>query len=98
MFERLRAEADVDLDRPGMQVLWLLDEGPLRLSQVAARLGLDLSTISRKVAQLERAGLVERGEDPADRRAAAIALSVSGRDVHARLQAARRGMLEHLLT
>jgi len=93
MHERLRTRAGVDLDRPGMQVLGLLAEGPLRLSDIAGRLALDLSTVSRKVAQLERQGLVVRAEDPRDRRASTMALSETGRDAHSRLMQGRREML-----
>jgi DNA-binding MarR family transcriptional regulator len=42
--------------------------GPLSVGELAARLGLSLPTVSGVLADLDRAGLVERHADPADRR------------------------------
>jgi DNA-binding MarR family transcriptional regulator len=42
--------------------------GPLTVGELAARLGLTLPTVSSVRADLDRAGLVERRPDPADRR------------------------------
>ncbi len=54
-----------------------LMEGPARISQLADRIGLDVSTTSRKVAELEAAGLVARTLDPGDRRAALVSTTAS---------------------
>jgi DNA-binding MarR family transcriptional regulator len=42
--------------------------GPLTVGELASRLGLSLPTVSGVLADLDRAGLVERSPDPADRR------------------------------
>ena len=42
--------------------------GPLTVGDLASRLGLTLPTVSGVLADLDRAGLVERRPDPADRR------------------------------
>jgi DNA-binding MarR family transcriptional regulator len=42
--------------------------GPLTVGELAARLGLTLPTVSGVLADLDRAGLVARHADPADRR------------------------------
>jgi DNA-binding MarR family transcriptional regulator len=42
--------------------------GPVTVGELAAQLGLTLSTVSGVLADLDRAGLVERHPDPADRR------------------------------
>jgi DNA-binding MarR family transcriptional regulator len=42
--------------------------GPLTVGELAARLGLTLPTVSGVLAELDRAGLVQRQADPADRR------------------------------
>jgi DNA-binding MarR family transcriptional regulator len=42
--------------------------GPLTVGDLAFRLGLTLPTVSGVLADLDRAGLVERHPDPADRR------------------------------
>jgi DNA-binding MarR family transcriptional regulator len=43
-------------------------DGPLTVGELAMRLGLTLPTVSGVLADLDRAGLVERRPDPADRR------------------------------
>jgi DNA-binding MarR family transcriptional regulator len=48
--------------------------GPLSVSELARRLGLGLSTTSAIVGQLNRAGLLERAEDEADRRRTIVRL------------------------
>jgi DNA-binding MarR family transcriptional regulator len=45
-----------------------LREGPITVSELAARLDLTLPTVSGVLADLDRAGLVDRRADPADRR------------------------------
>jgi DNA-binding MarR family transcriptional regulator len=42
--------------------------GPLTVGELASRLGLTMPTVSGVLAELDRAGLVERHADPADRR------------------------------
>ncbi len=42
--------------------------GPVTVGELADRLGLTMSTVSGVLADLDRAGLVERRPDPADRR------------------------------
>src|SRR6516164_5405959 len=45
-----------------------LRDGPVTVSELASRLDLTLPTVSGVLADLDRAGLVERHPDPADRR------------------------------
>ncbi len=76
------------LDQAGAAVLSHVgDFGPLRLSELAERLCLDVSTVSRQVPALEREGWVDREADPCDRRAQLLRLSPAGR---AALAARRR--------
>lgn len=80
------------LSTPGFGPLVALHRcGPTRVSELAARLDVDLSVASRQVATLEAAGLVERDPDPADRRAHLLGLTDAGRaalaDVHGHLTA-----------
>lgn len=42
--------------------------GPITVSELASRLGLTLPTVSGVLADIDRAGFVERHADPADRR------------------------------
>jgi len=42
--------------------------GPLRVSELVQRVGVDQSTVSRQIRPLEELGLTVRSEDPGDRR------------------------------
>src|SRR5262249_57446714 len=55
--------------------------GPVRPSELADRLQLDASTVSRHLRNLEQAALVVRGADPNDRRAARVCVSAAGQTV-----------------
>ena len=59
-------------------VLKHLTPGSMRITALAATTQLDTSTVSRHVTQLEQAGLVERSQDPDDRRAQRVGLTVEG--------------------
>ncbi|MCP2165555.1 MarR family winged helix-turn-helix transcriptional regulator [Goodfellowiella coeruleoviolacea] len=61
-------------------VLLLFEAGPLRMSDLAAGLLLDKSTVTRQVDAAARLGLVERTTDPGDARARLVALTPAGRD------------------
>ncbi len=56
----------------------LMATGGMRLSDLAAHVGLDASTVSRQIKQLEDKGIVERTPDPADGRASLIQLTTFG--------------------
>jgi len=53
--------------------------GPLRLSELAERMGITAPTASRAVDGLVKLGLLERLPDPADRRAVSIDVTAPGR-------------------
>ncbi len=56
----------------------LMCSDALRVSDLASRLELDASTVSRQVKQLEDKGIIERTQDPADGRASLVQLSTAG--------------------
>lgn len=90
--------AGIALDRAAYVVLARIGEwGPLRLSELAERLGADVSTASRHVHQLELDGYVDRAEDPSDRRAWLLSLTPSGADAVARVRSARQAAVARLL-
>ena len=78
----------------GFQVLLVSSEG-LRGNQatIATRLGIDRTVMTYLVDDLERAGLVERRPDPADRRARQVVLTAKGECVLA-ASAAQLGDIE----
>jgi DNA-binding MarR family transcriptional regulator len=96
---RLARELHPDLDGAAYGLLALLqDAGPLRASDLVARLGLDKSTVSRQVASLVDLGLVDRAADPADGRAQVLTASAEGAARLARIREVRRARWEADLT
>ncbi|GAA1872950.1 hypothetical protein GCM10009836_62360 [Pseudonocardia ailaonensis] len=88
------ATQDYGLEAATLPVLARLGaEGPQRSGEIAAAMCADPSTISRQVAALVRAGLVERRADPGDGRASQLATTAEG---HRVLDAERRRRAEQL--
>ncbi|MFG2492499.1 MarR family winged helix-turn-helix transcriptional regulator [Streptomyces caniferus] len=56
----------------------LAAHGPLRISELAARMNIALSTTSRMVDLLDNCGWIARRPDPADQRASLISLNDDG--------------------
>jgi DNA-binding MarR family transcriptional regulator len=95
MSARLSRELHPDLDGAAYGLLVLLeDAGPLRASDLVARLGLDKSTVSRQIASLVDLGLVTREPDPADGRAQVLGTSPEGAARLSRVRDARRARWE----
>ncbi|ONK11826.1 MarR family winged helix-turn-helix transcriptional regulator [Streptomyces sp. MP131-18] len=82
------------MDRAAYLLLSRLDQdGPAGVKALAARLGIDSSTVTRQVAPLVDAGLVHRTADPADGRAVVLALSPPGADRLAEVRSSRRRLI-----
>ena len=71
--------------------------GPQRTSALAEGVHSDPSTVSRQVAQLVRAGLVERRADPLDGRACLLAATDDGRRLFDNLRAERNHHIDQML-
>lgn len=96
--ERTRRQAGVDLERSAYVTLVRIDDlDSPRLSDLAAALGLEISTASRHVKRLVSDGYVEVAADPDDARARRYSPTASGRDALSRVQTVRRARLEQLL-
>lgn len=54
--------------------------GPMRLTELAANEGVTQPSMTSLVTALERDGLVERRQDPADKRVVLVALTDTGRE------------------
>jgi DNA-binding MarR family transcriptional regulator len=63
-----RAAPPAPLGPRHVSALEQLRGGPLTVGELASRLGLTLPTVSGVLADLDRAGFVDRRADPADRR------------------------------
>jgi DNA-binding MarR family transcriptional regulator len=70
-----------------LQALAILAGGDVRMRELARRLGLATSTVTRLVDRLEAAGLAERRSERPDRRSVLVGLSTPGREA---LRAVRR--------
>jgi DNA-binding MarR family transcriptional regulator len=99
LHERLLQAAGVRVDRGGASLLYKLHVhgNSLRVTALAELLGVDAPTVTRKIQQLEREGLVSRLPDPDDRRATQIKLTPAGRRTLERMLKARRAWLERLV-
>lgn len=72
-------------------------DGRLRRVDLAERLGMSQSSVTRLLAPLEKIGLVRRESDPRDRRAAFTELTDAGRRVASEAEATARDAAEDLL-
>jgi DNA-binding MarR family transcriptional regulator len=83
----LQAWVELDLSMAQMKTLMVLvDDGPLTIGGVAEKLCVSLPTASHLVDRLVKAELVDRSEDPADRRRAVARLSADGEELLRRLR------------
>jgi DNA-binding MarR family transcriptional regulator len=86
--ERLMAVARVDLDRSAAALLrHLAMAEPIRAGELANRLAVEASHVTRQIQQLERTGYATRVPDPHDGRAQLIQLTPAGRATVERIRA-----------
>jgi DNA-binding MarR family transcriptional regulator len=71
--------------------------GSLRVSELAGCMGLDASTASRHVRNLEDGGYLARTGDPGDRRASRVRLTPKGRSALARALRARAVVVDRAI-
>jgi DNA-binding MarR family transcriptional regulator len=75
----LARHALAELGSQGFTALAIVHRhGPVRISDVAHRLNIDLSVASRQIAALEAAGHIERAPDEDDRRARRVTVTEAG--------------------
>ena len=74
----LESLPDVELTFPQLRTLNLLSRGPQRMSDIAAFLGVGLSSTTGMVGRLVDRGLVARSHDRADRRVVTCRLTGHG--------------------
>ncbi|MEV1067203.1 MarR family transcriptional regulator [Streptomyces sp. NPDC050263] len=69
-----------------------------RVQEIAERVHLSQSALSRLIARLEKDGLVERGLCAEDRRGVRVALTRKGRVLHGDVRPVQRAVLTRMLT
>ena len=94
----LLREAGVSLDRALFPLLVLIQRrGPLRVGELADRVGRDYTTVSRQVAKLEGLGLVARRAGKTDRRVTEAVVTEKGQAMSEMLDAARERLAGNAL-
>jgi DNA-binding MarR family transcriptional regulator len=88
---------DSGLTMQQLRVLVLLAEGPHAQGDLAQALGVGLATVTGLVDRLVRRGLVERSEDPRDRRVRRAVLSAEGTALLEAIESSGQEMRRRLL-
>lgn len=97
-FDLIHQRAGVEVDRSGIIILTTLERlGPMRMSDLAAEIGLDRSTISRQVAAVVRSGYVQKLDDSSDARASQLQLTPRGHAARRKLSDAWHAIVRDLI-
>ncbi len=75
----------------------LLDQGPIRMTELAAHERVRTPTTTVAIRRLEKLGLVKRSRDASDLRAVLVEITPKGHAQHAESLAARRAALANML-
>lgn len=95
---RLRQEAGEELSpSQGAALATIGRHGPLTPSELAVRERIKRPTATRVIARLEETGLVDRTQDPVDRRSFVVALTPAGRELLARVRTRKNAYLARRL-
>ncbi|HEX2213669.1 MAG TPA: MarR family transcriptional regulator [Mycobacterium sp.] len=79
-------------------LLTLLEQGPIRMTDLAAHERVRTPTTTVAIRRLEKLGLVKRSRDPSDLRAVLVEITPEGLAQHQEALAIRRAFLATLLT
>ena len=96
VFERLTDQDEITPRQFGA-LLTLHQRGPLTLSELAAQISVDRSTLTEMVRRMVRDGLVTRAGHGQDRRSAVVSLTPEGDAALARLTPGAAGVQDALL-
>lgn len=95
---RSLAEVEEEVTMPQLRILVVLaSRGASTLSDLAAASGLHLSSASRVCDRMVHDGLLDRIDDPADRRSLQLTVTDRGADLVARVARARRAAIGPIL-
>ncbi len=88
---------DIELTMPQLRALALLSEGPRRMSDLADRLGVSLSSATGMMDRLVGRELVTRSHDQADRRVVTCELTRHGNEAIERFWQISRSSIEQMV-
>ncbi len=95
---RVSARSGVPIGFAAYAVLGrVVADGPIRLSDLAARNRMLPAALTRQVQALEAEGFIERRPDPADGRAAVVEATPAGRAAYADVDQANDGIMSEQL-
>ena len=98
LLEALGARVGRSLEGPAYSTLSRLAlAGECTITELSGLLGLELSTVSRRVKALEGEGLVTRTTSPTDRRTSILRLTDEGRELFTAMSGAWRSVLVEVL-
>jgi DNA-binding MarR family transcriptional regulator len=96
---RNTAERGADLTLAQLSILLtLLDQGPMRMTELAAHERVRTPTTTVAIRRLEKLGLVKRSRDPSDLRAVLVDVTPRGLVQHREALATRRAALAAMLS
>ena len=92
------AAVDAQVTMPQLRVLVMIGaHGPLNVSSVADGLGVNASNASRTCDQLVGLGLLDRREDPRDRRHLVLSMTAAGEELLETVMRHRRSVLQQVV-
>lgn len=96
--EELIREAGILLDRALFRALVVVERfGPIGVVDLASRVGVDYTTVSRQVTKLEKLGLLARRGNPADGRIRESVVTDKGKEITDLIDSARERMARRIL-
>jgi DNA-binding MarR family transcriptional regulator len=96
---RITPEGGADLTLAQLSILLtLLDQGPIRMTELAAHERVRTPTTTVAIRRLEKLGLVKRSRDPSDLRAVLVDVTPRGLVQHREALATRRAALAAMLS
>ena len=88
------AWSGLNVTMPQAKTLFLLADGPRRMSGIAKRLSVEMPSATTMIDRLVVKGLVERRQDPADRRAVVCSITEAGMEAVERFWSIRAARME----
>ena len=88
------AWSGLNVTMPQAKTLFLLADGPCRMSGIAKRLNVEMPSATTMIDRLVAKELVERRQDPADRRAVVCSITQAGMDAVERFWSIRAARME----